>query len=127
MGSPASKPQSQEMPALNWVSQFFCHAPVHNLGHFLDIHEFAALQATSSVLRNSLRNVVRTRNAQLLDRRMANLEDLIMCAQVKELQKRELQVSIEQRKLELKRATQNIDMAERKLGELRKQVRYASC
>ena len=68
MGAGAGKSKRKEPPSQGpWVRQVLCQAPVHVLGYFLDQYDFAALQATSSTLQNSLRNTLRARNDALVE------------------------------------------------------------
>ena len=75
---------------MDW-SPVFLQAPVHDLGHFLDRKDFAALQTTSARMQESVRNVLRARNEELpAGKRMGNLGgEFCVCTAHKELLRRE--------------------------------------
>ena len=66
-----------------WVAQFFCHAPAHHLGHFLDRYDFAALQTTGATMQESTRKIIRARNQRLpVEKQMVNLGGSFCVAEV---------------------------------------------
>ena len=69
----APPPPGGDDEEMDW-SPVFLQAPVHDLGHFLDRKDFAALQTTSARMQESVRNVLRARNEELpAGKRMGNL------------------------------------------------------
>ena len=46
---------------MNWLGQFFGHAPLHHLGLFLDRYDFAALETMSRTMRENARRIIRAR------------------------------------------------------------------
>ena len=86
----APPPPGGDDDEMDW-SPVFLQAPVHDLGHFLDRKDFAALQTTSPRMQESVRNVLRARNEELPEgKRMGNLGGAFCVWRVvKEVLKRE--------------------------------------